>query len=45
MPCPRWSSTATTRRQRRTALGYPRFNCRACDRRFHERTGLPFNDL
>ena len=23
MPCPRWSSTATTRRQRRTALGYP----------------------
>ena len=45
MPCPRWSSTATTRRQRRTALGYPRFNCRACGRRFHERTGTPFNDL
>ena len=44
MPCPRWSSTATTRRQRRTALGYPRFNCRACGRRFHERTGPPFND-
>ena len=45
MPCPRWSSTATTKRQRRTALGYPRFNCRACGRRFHERTGPPFNDL
>ena len=44
MPCPRWSSTATTRQQRRTALGYPRFNCRACGRRFHERTGPPFND-
>ena len=44
MPCPRWSSTATTRRQRRTALGDPRFNCRACGRRFHERTGPPFND-
>ena len=37
MPCPRWSSTATTRRQRRTALGDPRFNCRACGRHFHER--------
>ena len=45
MPCPRCSSTATTRRKRRTTLGYPRFNCRACGRRFDERTGTPFNDL
>ena len=45
MPCPRWSSTATTRRQRRTTLGYPRLRCRACGRRFNERTGTPFNDL
>ena len=45
MPCPRCSSTATTRRKRRTALGYPRFSCRSCRRRFNARTGTPFNDL
>ena len=39
MPCPHCSSTATTRRKRRTALGYPRFSCRCCRRRFNERTG------
>ena len=45
MPCPRCSSTATTTRKHRSALGYRRFNCRACGRRFNERTGTPFNDL
>ena len=35
---------SVTRRQRRTALGYPRFNCQACRRRFNERTGTPCND-
>ena len=45
MDCPHWGSGETSRRRRRTALGYPRFNCRACGRRFHERTGTPFNDL
>ena len=29
----------------RAALGYRRFNCRACARRFNERTDTPFNDL
>ena len=45
MDCPHCRSTATTRRKDRTALGYPRFNCRSCRRRFNQRTGTPFNDL
>ena len=45
MTCPHCESTATTRRWCRTALGYRRFNCRSCKRRFNERTGTPFNDL
>ena len=45
MPCPHCRSTATTKRNPRTTLGYPRFNCRACGRRCNERTGTPFNDL
>ena len=45
MPCPHCRSTATTKRNPRTTRGYPRFNCRACGRRFNERTGTPFNDL
>ncbi len=45
MTCPHCESTATTRRTCRTALGYQRFNCRSCGRRFNERTGTPFNDL
>ena len=43
--CPHCASAATTRRQARTTLGYRRFNCRSCKRRFNERTGTPFNDL
>ena len=45
MTCPHCESTATTRRTCRTALGYQRFNCRSCRRRFNERTGTPFNEL
>ncbi len=45
MACPHCESTATTRRRCRTALGYRRFNCRSCRRRFNERTATPFNDL
>ena len=45
MPCPHCRSTATTKRKPRTTLGYPRFRCRACGRRFNERSGTPFNDL
>ena len=45
MHCPHCRSTATTKRRHRTMLGYQRFNCRACGRRFNERTGTPFNDL
>ena len=45
MRCPHCGSTATTRRTCRTALGYRRFNCRSCRRRFNERTATPFNDL
>ena len=45
MACPDCTSTATTTRTGRTALGYRRFRCRACRRRFNEQTGTPFNDL
>ena len=45
MACSDCASTATTRRKGRTALGYRRFRCQACRRRFNERTGTPFNDL
>ena len=45
MACPDCASTATTRRKGRAALGYRRFRCQACRRRFNERTGTPFNDL
>ena len=45
MTCPRWSSTATTKRKPRTTLGYRTSACRACRRTFNERTGTPVNDL
>ncbi len=45
MTRPYRESTATSRRVCRTALGYGRFNCRSCRRRFNERIGSPFNDL
>ena len=45
MTCPHCHSTAIRRRKQRTALGYRRFSCANCDRRFNERTGTPFNEL
>ena len=45
MDCPHCRSTATSKRKHRTSLGYCRFSCRSCRRRFNERTGTPFNDL
>lgn len=45
MTCPHCSSPETSRRRRRTALGYHTFACCACRRVFNERTGTPFNDL
>jgi len=43
LPCPHGAATATTKRPRRTALGYRTFHCRACRRIFNERTGTVFN--
>ena len=45
MTCPHCRSTATSTRQHRSSLGYRRYSCRSCRRRFNERTGTPFNDL
>jgi hypothetical protein len=35
----------TRKRDAATHLGYCRFRCRQCGRRFNERTGTPFNHL
>ena len=43
--CPRCGSSETSRRGRRTSLGYRTFSCRACRSVFNERTGTPFNKL
>ena len=45
MTCPHCQSDATTKLQHRTELGYRRFSCRSCQRRFNERTGSGFNRL
>ena len=45
MTCPHCRSTAISPRLHSSALGYRRFSCRSCRRRFNERTGTPFNDL
>ena len=45
MTCPHCRSRATCRRLRRTELGYRRFRCRSCLRRFNERTGTRFNEI
>ena len=42
MNCPHCRSTATSKRPHRSALGYRRFACRSCHRRFNERTGMRF---
>lgn len=45
MACPHCKSAETTERVGATSLGYARFLCHGCGRRFNERTGTPFNDL
>ena len=45
MDCPHCGSGATSRRGRRSSLGYRTFACGACSKIFNERTGTPFNDL
>ncbi len=45
MNCPHCRSTATNELKHPTALGYRRFSCHPCRRRFNERTGSAFNDL
>ena len=45
MSCPHCRSKTVRRRRQRTSLGYRRFWCATCRRRFNERTGTPFNEL
>ena len=45
MSCPHCRSRSIRRRRQRTALGYRRFWCASCRRRFNERTGTAFNEL
>ena len=41
MSCPHCRSNTVHRRNQGTALGYRRFWCGSCRRRFNERTGTP----
>jgi putative transposase len=45
MTCPHCNSTRTRERRGLTKLGYRRFTCRDCGRRFNERTGTAYNWL
>jgi putative transposase len=45
MSCPHCGAASTTEQTDRTALGYRKFRCQACQRLFNERTGTPFNFL
>jgi len=45
MTCPHCQSSQTSSLNGTTDLGYPVFRCRACRRKFNERTGTPFNHL
>ncbi len=45
MTCPHCDCRESSHRRRRTSLGYRRFNCRSCRRRFNERTATPFNEV
>jgi putative transposase len=45
MTRPHCESTATSECPNRTELGYRRFRCRTCERRFNERTGTAYNRL
>ena len=45
MTCPHCQSCETAKLSGTTDLGYPILRCRACRRKFNERTGTPFNHL
>src|SRR6476660_1627917 len=45
MTCPYCRTDDTQKLDAPTDLGYCRFRCRRCTRRFNERTGTPFNYL
>ena len=45
MTCPHCQSADTQKLAGATDLGYSRFRCHRCGRRFNERTGTPFNHL
>src|SRR5438309_10357062 len=45
MTCPHCHSPQTSPLSTTTDLGYKMFRCRACRRKFNERTGTPFNHL
>src|SRR4051794_18902470 len=45
MTCPHCQTDDTQKLAAATDLGYCRFRCRQCGRRFNERTGTPFNYL
>ena len=45
MTCPHYHFFQTSRMSSTTDLGYPVFRCRACRRKFNERTGTPFDRL
>ncbi len=45
MNCPHCATDDTQTLNTATVLGYSRFRCRQCGRRFNERTGTPFNRL
>lgn len=45
MACPHCRAASTTEQAQRTALGYRKFRCQACQRLFNERTGTLFNFL
>ncbi len=45
MNCPHCATDDTQKLGSTTDLGYSRFRCRQCGRRFNERSGTPFNRL
>ena len=45
MTCPHCETDDARTLDRATDLGYCRFRCRGCGRRFNERSGTPFNHL
>ena len=43
--CPTCSSSSISLEKERTSLGYERYRCKECRKRFNQRTGTPFNHL